>query len=85
MLTTGDIDNNVSPANTIRLANALIKANKRFDLMLLPGQRHGYGEMQEYFFWGLVDYYSKWLIGDFSQPVDITEMDNEIQQTGKKK
>ena len=85
MLTTGDIDNNVSPANTIRLANALIKANKRFDLMLLPGQRHGYGDMQEYFFWGLVDYYSKWLLGDFSQPVDIIEMDKEIEQSGKRK
>ena len=31
------------PANTYRLANALIKANKRFDLFILPGKRHGYG------------------------------------------
>ncbi|RFM28826.1 S9 family peptidase [Deminuibacter soli] len=84
MLTTGDIDNNVHPANTIRVVNALIKANKRFDLMLLPGQRHGYGDMQEFFFWGLADYYSKWLLGDFSQPVDIVEMDREQQQGGKK-
>lgn len=85
MLTTGDIDNNVSPANTIRLVNALVKANKRFDLMLLPGQRHGYGDMQEYFFWGLVDYYAKWLLGDFSQPVDIVEMNKEIEQVGNKR
>jgi len=85
MLTTGDIDNNVSPANTIRLVNALIKANKRFDLMVLPGQRHGYGDMQEYFFWCLADYYSKWLLGDFSQPVNIVEMDKEIEQSGKRK
>lgn len=85
MLTTGDIDNNVSPANTIRLVNALIKANKRFDLMVLPGQRHAYGDMQEYFFWGLTDYYSKWLLGDFSQPVNIVEMDREVEQTGKRK
>ena len=84
MLTTGDIDNNVSPANSIRVMNALIKANKRFDVMLLPGQRHGYGDMQEYFFWGLADYYSKWLLGDFSQPVDIVEMDREIEQTGSR-
>jgi dipeptidyl-peptidase 4 len=85
MLTTGDIDNNVSPANTIRMANALIKANKRFDLMILPGQRHGYTNMQEYFFWGLVDYYSKWLLGDFSQPVDIVEMTREIEQGGARR
>jgi len=31
LICTGDIDNNVHPGNTIKLANALIKANKRFD------------------------------------------------------
>jgi dipeptidyl-peptidase-4 len=36
MLSTGDIDNNVHPGNTTRVANALIKANKRFDLVILP-------------------------------------------------
>ncbi len=85
MLSHGDIDNNVHPANTIRMANALIKANKRFDLVLLPGQRHGYGDMTEYFFWQMGDYFSKWLLGDFSQPVDIMEMNREIQQTGSKR
>jgi dipeptidyl aminopeptidase/acylaminoacyl peptidase len=85
MLSHGDIDNNVHPANTIRMANALIKANKRFDLVLLPGQRHGYGDMTEYFFWQMGDYFSKWLLGDFSQPVDIIEINREIQQTGNKK
>jgi dipeptidyl-peptidase 4 len=85
MLTTGDIDNNVHPANTIRVANALIKANKRFDLVILPGQRHGYADMSEYFFYVLADYYAKWLMGDFSQPVDINEMNREMQQTGKRR
>ncbi|RYY31144.1 MAG: S9 family peptidase [Chitinophagaceae bacterium] len=85
MLTTGDIDNNVHPANTIRVANALIKANKRFDLVILPGQRHGYADMSEYFFYVLADYYAKWLIGDFSQSVDIYEMNREMQQTGKRR
>lgn len=85
LLATGDIDNNVHPANTIRMANALIKANKRFDFVLLPGQRHGYADMSEYFFWLMGDYYSKWLLGDFSQPVDMFEMNKEVQQTGNKK
>jgi dipeptidyl aminopeptidase/acylaminoacyl peptidase len=85
MLATGDIDNNVHPANTIRMANALIKANKRFDFVLLPGQRHGYADMNEYFFWLMGDYYSKWLLGDFSQPVDMVEMNKEVPQTGNKK
>jgi dipeptidyl-peptidase-4 len=85
MLSTGDIDNNVHPGNTIRLANALIKANKRFDLVLLPGQRHGYAGMTGYFFWRMADYFSHWLIGDGSdRPVDIEEMDREQPQTGEK-
>lgn len=74
LLATGDVDNNVHPALTIRMANALIKANKRFDFVLMPGQRHGYGDMTEYFFWMMADFYSKWLLGDFSQPVDLVEM-----------
>ena len=85
LLATGDIDNNVHPANTIRMANALIKSNKRFDFVLLPGQRHGYADMSEYFFWLMGDYYSKWLLGDFTQPVDMVEMNKEVQQTGNKK
>jgi len=85
LLSTGDIDNNVHPANTIRMANALIKANKRFDFVLLPGQRHAYGDMTEYFFWQKADYFVKWLLGDFSQPVDIVEIDREVEMTGKKK
>ena len=31
--------------------DALIKANKRFDMFIMPGQRHGYGPMNDYFFW----------------------------------
>lgn len=84
MLTTGDVDNNVHPALTIRMANALIKANKRFDFMLFPGQRHGYGDMTEYFFWLMADYYAKYLLGDFSQPVDLVEMQKEVEQSGTK-
>jgi dipeptidyl aminopeptidase/acylaminoacyl peptidase len=85
MLTTGDIDNNVHPANTIRMANALIKANKRFDLLILPGQRHGYTDMTEYFFWRLADYFSEHLLGDKDRPVDIGEMNREIEQSGNKR
>ncbi|MFC2158784.1 DPP IV N-terminal domain-containing protein [Acidobacteriota bacterium] len=80
LITTGDIDNNVHPGNTIRLANALIKANKRFDFFLFPGQRHGYGNMSEYFFWLTGDYFSKHLIGDFASSVDIKELNNEQEK-----
>jgi dipeptidyl aminopeptidase/acylaminoacyl peptidase len=85
LLSTGDIDNNVHPGNTIRLADALIKANKRFDLVLLPGQRHAYGSMTEYFFWRTADYFSRYLIGDDSdRPVNIEEMDRDQEQVGNK-
>jgi dipeptidyl-peptidase-4 len=85
MLSTGDIDNNVNPANTVRVINALIKANKRFEYVLLPGQRHAYGDMTEYFFWRKADYFVQHLLGDFSQPVDIVEMSREVPMTGKRR
>jgi dipeptidyl-peptidase-4 len=85
MLTTGDIDNNVHPGNTIRVANALIKADKRFDFVILPGQRHGYGDMTEYFWWRMADYFSRYLIGDeTARPIAIEEMDRDQEQVGNK-
>jgi dipeptidyl-peptidase-4 len=85
MLSTGDIDNNVHPGNTTRVANALIKANKRFDLVILPGQRHGYADMTEYFFWRMADYFTEYLMGDrTARSVDISEMNREIEQSGQK-
>lgn len=82
LLMHGDIDNNVHPANSIRVANALIKAGKRFDFMIVPGQRHGFGDMTEYMFWRLADYFNNYLLGDFSQSVNVnmTEMDKEIER-----
>ena len=75
MLSTGDVDNNVHPAGTIRMANALIKAGKRFEFVLLPGQRHGYGDMSEYFFWKMGDYFTAHLLDDTNPPpVDMVEM-----------
>lgn len=78
MLVHGDVDDNVSPSNTIRVVNALIRANKRFDLLILPGQKHGFGDMNEYFFWRMADYYSEWLLGESHRAqVDIEEINND--------
>ena len=71
MLVHGDIDNNVHPANTIRVVDALIRANKRFEMLILPGQRHGFGDMDEYFYWRMVDFFSRWLNGKAEDSVDI--------------
>ncbi len=37
----GAVDDNVHPGNTIQLADALLRANKAFDMMIYPGQQHG--------------------------------------------
>ncbi|SDD02007.1 Dipeptidyl aminopeptidase/acylaminoacyl peptidase [Algoriphagus faecimaris] len=81
MLSTGDVDNNVHPAGTLRMADALIKAGKRFELVVLPGQRHGYGPMAEYFFWKMGDYFVRHLLGDNTPPpVDMVEMQRDKPQ-----
>ena len=81
MLINGEIDNNVHPANTMRMVNALIKANKRFDMLVLPTQRHGFGDMTEHWFWRTADYFSKWLMEDNTErPVDMEEVNREIQK-----
>ena len=84
LICTGDIDNNVHPANTIRMANALIKANKRFDFFIFPGQRHGFGDMNEYFFWLRSDYFSKHLLGDERDSTDMLEMNRDKPMNGKR-
>ena len=71
LLVHGDIDDNVHPGNTTRVVNALIKAGKRFDMLMLPNQRHGFGDMNEYFYWRLVDYFSEHLKGQSEKSVDI--------------
>jgi dipeptidyl-peptidase-4 len=41
LLVSGDMDDNVSPTLTLKLADALIKANKDFDLLIVPNADHG--------------------------------------------
>lgn len=44
MLVVGELDKNVDPASTMQVANALIKANKDFDLLIMPSVGHGSAE-----------------------------------------
>jgi dipeptidyl aminopeptidase/acylaminoacyl peptidase len=41
LLISGDVDDNVPWASTLRLADALIKNDKKFDMMIFPGKDHG--------------------------------------------
>ncbi len=77
LLTTGDVDNNVHHAGTFRMAEALIRANKRFDFFIFPGQRHGFGNMSDYWFWLRAEYFVKHLLGDDEWNVDILQLQGE--------
>ena len=61
MLVVGEIDDNVDPASTMQVANALIKANKEFELVVIPGAHHtmgeAYGDHKRY------DFFVKHLMG----------------------
>jgi hypothetical protein len=77
LLVHGDMDNNVHPGNTIRLVNALIKAGKRFDFMLMPGKAHGFGDMQGYFTQMMYEYFAEHLLGDnYRGSANMTERKN---------
>jgi len=45
LLTVGELDRNVDPASTMQVVDALIKADKDFDLLVVPGHGHGVGEI----------------------------------------
>lgn len=64
MLTYGDMDENALPAVTLQLADALIKANKRFDLVYLPNRTHGYFRTDRYYMRRLWDYFVEHLLGE---------------------
>lgn len=61
LLVTGDMDINVHPANTFRLADALIKADKLFDMMVIPGADHSIDS--PYYFNLLRHYFAEHLLG----------------------
>ena len=46
LLVHGGLDDNVNPSATFKLAEALVDADKEFDLLILPSQRHGYRDKQ---------------------------------------
>ena len=81
LLVTGDEDNNVHPGHTLRLANALIKAGKRFDMLMLPGQGHLYkGEGADYWRRRIWFHFVKYLLHDGSADY-YTDMREYMKQT----
>jgi dienelactone hydrolase len=71
MLVHGELDNNVHPANTMRLVDALIQANKRFDMLMLPGKRHGFADYNPYVTRRTWEFFAEHLLGDRSSGADL--------------
>lgn len=63
LLAHGMMDNNVPPSNTMLVVEALIKANKSFDLVVFPNSAHGYGQYGPYMMRRRWDYFVKNLLG----------------------
>ena len=64
LLAHGTMDDNVPPNNTLLLVDALIKANKDFDLLMIPNVPHGYGPTSQYMMRRRWDYFVRYLAGD---------------------
>ena len=75
MLVVGELDDNVDPASTMQVVNALVKANKDFELVVIPGAHHtmgeDFGEHKRY------DFFVRHLMG-----VNPPKWD-EVSETGK--
>ena len=61
LLMVGEVDDNVDPASTMQVVDALIKARKEFDLIVLPGLNHTGGG--EYGMWRMHDFFVRNLFG----------------------
>ena len=83
LLVVGELDTNVDPASTLQVANALIKADKDFDLLFIPGGGHGsggdYGTRKRY------DFFVQHLLGvrppDWNSGIALTA-DNGVPTPG---
>ncbi len=75
LLIVGELDRNVDPASTMQVVNALIKANKDFDMLYLPGMDHSaggkFGERKRR------DFFIKYLLDDI--PVDWNTVPDDIK------
>ena len=79
LLAHGTMDNNVPPYNTLLVVDALIKANKDFDLLMLPNRGHGFSG-EPYMVRRKWDYFVKWLMG--AEPPKEFELKSPRRATG---
>jgi dipeptidyl aminopeptidase/acylaminoacyl peptidase len=81
LIIIGEMDDNVDPASSLQVVNALVKARKHFDMLFIPGQGHGVGVLANQHY--LQDYFVHNLLGveppdwnNVSLPPEPTENGN---------
>ena len=87
LLMVGELDTNVDPASTLQVVNALVKANKNFDLLIYPGEDHNAGRGGQYADYGerkRFDFFVRHLMNqnppEWSAPVATTTTATRSQQ-----
>ena len=78
LLAHGTMDNNVPPNNTLLVVDALIKANKDFDLLLLPEPRRTASATSRYMMRRRWDYFVRYLMG--AEPPKEYELGPSVQR-----
>jgi hypothetical protein len=63
----------------------LIKANKRFEMMVYPGMRHSYMPISNYVIWQRGEFFARWLMGSAETGADVMELQRAKQATPSKK
>jgi dipeptidyl aminopeptidase/acylaminoacyl peptidase len=61
LIIVGEMDTNVDPSSSLQVVNALLKAHKHFDMLYVPGQDHGVGNITSEHFRD--DYFVHYLLG----------------------
>lgn len=77
LLAHPDNDRDVHFAHSIRLADALVAAGKRFDFLPIPGRDHGLGDRQSYFQRARWAYFAEHLLGDGRARSDLWRLDED--------
>jgi len=78
LLAHGTMDTNVPPSNTLLVVDALIEANKDFDLIMLPNRGHGFGN-EPYMMRRRWDYFVRYLLGAEPPPgYEIGQLERPI-------
>ena len=84
LLMHGTLDDNVPPNHTLLVVGALIKANKDFDLIMIPNSHHGYGSSSPYVTRRRWDYFVRYLAGgEPPHEYQMKSWDEQRQALGK--